>query len=87
MVVRTPPLGAQDRSSAGQRAAHHVDGQRHRAALSNAVPGVLEPDDLVAVESLALADDGAQHGIQPGAVTATGEDSDAHEVDGRAFHR
>ena len=43
---------------------------RRRAAswsrVMHAVPGVEEPEDLVAVDRLALADDGPDDGVQPG---------------------
>ena len=47
------------------------------------VPGVEEADDLVAVDPLALAHDGPDHGIQPRAVAAAGEDADSHRVERR----
>ncbi len=47
----------------------------------DAVPGVLEADDLVAVEALPFAHDGAQHRVQAGTIAATGEDSDTHQCE------
>ena len=79
VVVGAPPLGAEHGAALGQRAAHDVDGERHRAALADAVPGVEEADDLVAVVALALAHDGAEHRVEPGAVAAAGQDPDTHE--------
>ena len=48
-----------------------------------------KPIDLVAVDPLALADDGPDHGVQPGAVAAAGEDADSHagERSGRRDRR
>ena len=50
----------------------------HRAPLAHAVPRVEEADQLVAVDPLALADDGPDHGVEPGAVASAGEDPDSH---------
>ena len=83
-VERAAPLGAEHRAAARQRAAHRLDRQRHRAPLAHAVPGVEEADELVAVDPLALAHDGPDHGVQTGAVAATGEDADSHRAERRA---
>ena len=82
-VERAAPLGAEHRAAARQRAAHRLDRQRHRAPLAHAVPRVEEADELVAVDPLALAHDGPDHGVQPGAVAAAGEDADSHRVERR----
>jgi hypothetical protein len=81
-VERAAASGAEHRAAAGQHAAHRLDGERQGAALHHAVPRIAEPDDLVAVLALALADDGAQHRVQAGAVAPTGQHSDSH---GRAY--
>ena len=77
-VERAAPLGAEHGAAPRQRAAHRLDRQRHRPPLAHAVPGVEEADELVAVDALALAHDGADDGVQAGAVAATGEHADAH---------
>ena len=61
----------------GQHAAERADVERHRRAAHDAVPGVDEPEDLVAVVRLALADDGADDGVQAGAVAASRHHTDA----------
>ena len=70
--------GAQDGAAARQDAAHRGDVERHGDALERALPSVAESDEFVAVLLGALADDGADDGIETGAVAATGEDSDSH---------
>ena len=45
-------------------------------ALHQPVPAVLDPDDLVPVRSATRGDDRADHGVQPGAVAAAGQDPD-----------
>ena len=56
------------------------DVERHRAALDDAAPAVEEPDELVAVDGLALAHHGTDDRVEPRAVAATGEQSDSHRV-------
>ena len=73
-----PRLVPEHRAAPGQRAAHRLDGQRHRLAGPDAVPRVEEADDLVAVDTLALAHDGPDDGVQPRAVAAPGEHTDSH---------
>ena len=77
-VERAAPLGAEHGAAPRQRTAHRLDRQRHRPPLEHPVPGVEEPDELVAVGALALAHDGPDDGVQAGAVPASREDSDAH---------
>ena len=77
-VERAPPLRAEHRAAPRQRAAHRLHGERDRAPLAHAVPRVEEADQLVAVDALALADDGPDHRVQPWAVAATGEHADTH---------
>ena len=48
--------------------------------LERALPAVAEADELAAVHLDALADDGADDGVEPGAVAASGEHSDAHAL-------
>ena len=54
-----------------------VDG----AAFTDPVPRVEESDHLVAVDPLADADRGPDHGVEAWAVTTTGQDSYAHASD------
>ena len=65
-----PPFGNMPRSE------RHVE--VHRAAVQHTVPRVEEADQLVAVDLLALADDGPDDGVESGAVAAAGEDADTH---------
>ena len=65
-----PPRGRMPRTSG--------DAQRHGQALERALPAVAEPDELVAVDPDALADDGPDDRVQAGAVAAAGQHSDAH---------
>ena len=55
-----------------------ADGELDRLALDHAPPAVTEPDQLVAVHAFALADDGADHRVEPRTVAAAGEHPDAH---------
>ncbi len=48
------------------------------ARVITPVPGVEEPEDLVAVDGLALADDGPDDGVEPGAIAASGQHTDSH---------
>ena len=50
----------------------------HVLVLEHALPPVEEPDDLVAVDGGAGEHHGPDHGVQPGAVPAAGQDPDAH---------
>ena len=69
---------AEDGAAAGQDAAHLGDAQRHRHAAERAGPTVAEADELVAVDTDSLADDGADHSVQSRAVAATGQYPNAH---------
>ena len=66
VVVRAAPLGAEQRAASRQHPAQRADVELQVAPLEHTVPGVEEADDLVAVVDLALADDGADHRVQPG---------------------
>jgi hypothetical protein len=46
--------------------------------VHDAVPGIQEADDLIAVDHFAFSDDSADDSIEAGAISATGEDSDTH---------
>ena len=79
VVVGASPLGAEHGAALGERAAHGVDGEGDGAPFAHAVPGVGEADDLVTVVALALAHDGAEHRVEPGAVASAGQDPDTHD--------
>ena len=64
----------------GQDPAHLLDAELAGEALERALPAVAEADELEAVLLDALADDGADDGVEPGAVAASGEDSDSHAI-------
>ena len=66
------------RAAARQGAAQLLDAERHEATLEHALPPVEEPDELVAVDALALASDGAHDRVEPGAVTTAGEHGHSH---------
>ena len=78
VVEGAATTGAQHGAAAGEHAPHRLDRERQRATLHDTVPGVREAHDLVAVVTFALADDGAEHGVEPGAVAPSGEHSDTH---------
>ena len=78
-LERVGPAGAEDRAAAGQDAADLVDAEGHGLALERTPPAVPEADELVAVDADTLADDGADHGVESGAVSAAGQDTDAHQ--------
>ncbi len=71
---------AEDRAAARQDAAHLGHAERHRDVLERALPAVPEPDELVAVDADALADDGADHRVQAGAVAPAGQHTDSHRA-------
>ena len=48
--------------------------------LQRPAPAVAVADELVALDADALADDGADHRVQPGTVATAGEHSDAHRA-------
>src|SRR5262249_1852268 len=87
VVEGAAPLGAEEGAAARQHPPQRADVEGHRALLQDAVPGVRAADDLVAVDGPALADDGADDGVAPGAVAAAGEDPHAHPRHGRACDR
>ncbi len=69
---------AQDGAATGQDAAHLGDAQLARHVLQWPAPSVAEADEVEAVVGDSLADDGPDDRIEPRAVTATGQHSDAH---------
>src|ERR1700729_2313385 len=69
---------AEDRAAERQDAADGLHVQRDGVALQRAAPAVPEPDEFVIELLRSAADDGADDRVQPGAVTATGENSDSH---------
>ena len=80
-LERVGPRGAEDGAAARQDAAALLGMPSSMvSALERALPAVAVADELVAVHLDALADDGADDGVEAGAVAASGEDSDAHAV-------
>ena len=78
VVVGAAAPGAEQRAARGQHAAQRTNVERHRAPLAHTVPRVEEPDELVAVDHLALADDGADDRVEPWTVAATCQNADTH---------
>ena len=70
--------GAEDGSAEGQDVAATLGAEGHGVAFHDARPAVAEADDLVAVLALALGDDGANDGVQAGAIASAGQDSHTH---------
>lgn len=70
--------GAENRAAAGEDAAHRVEVQLAVVAFQEAFPAVVEADDLVAVVHHRAVHDGADDGVQAGAVAAGGQDTNAH---------
>src|SRR5690606_35009050 len=57
-----------------------LDVERHPAVLQHTAPTVGEADDLVLVHALGLADHGADHCVEPGAVAAARQHTYAHRT-------
>ncbi len=72
------PRGAEDGAAAGEDAAHRVQVQLAVVALQEALPPVVEADDLVAVVHHGAVHDGPDDSVQTGAVSAGGEHANAH---------
>ena len=87
VVERTPPLRAQQGAAAGQHPPQGADVEGHGALLQHPVPGVQEADDLVPVDGLPLAHDGADHRVETGAVTPTRQHTHTHDRHGRGCLR
>ena len=79
-IERTPASSPEHGAAAREHPAHRLDRERDGAPLTNAVPGVEESDHLVAVVAFGLAHDGADHGVESGAVASAGEHADSHPV-------
>ena len=69
--------GAQDRPAARQNAADRLDIERHRQAVHQSAPAAHDADAFEVMDGDARAHDGAQDGIQAGAVAAAGQDADS----------
>src|ERR671936_421298 len=72
--------GAEDGPTARQDAARGLDRELLVRVLERAAPAVAEADDRVAIAVDSLAHDGTDHRVEAGAVTAAGEDPDAHRA-------
>jgi hypothetical protein len=77
-LERVGARGPQDGAPARQDAAALLDAERHRQALERALPAVAVADELEAVGLHPLADDGPDHRVEAGTVTASREHSDPH---------
>ncbi len=77
-LVRDEP---QDRPATRQDPARRLDRELLVGVLERAAPAVAEADDGVPVAVDPLAHDGADHGVQPGTVAASGEHPDPHSRD------
>src|SRR5690606_14516742 len=77
-VLGADPGGAEDGAAAGEDAADRVEVQLEVVALQEALPAVPETDDLVAVVDDGTVHDRPDDGVQPGAVAAGREDTNAH---------
>ena len=75
-LVRVRPRRADDRPAARQDPTHLARGQRSEVVLDEPAPSVRDADDLVPPVE-APSRDGANHGVEPGAVAAAREDADA----------
>ena len=78
-LERVGAAGAEDGAAARQDAAALLRSPSvHGQALERALPAVAVADELEAVHADALADHRPDHGVEAGAVAASGEHSDAH---------
>ena len=77
VVVRVVARGAEHRAAEVQRAAHVVRRQGDHVAVDDAAPAVAETHEGVAVQG-ALLDHCSDQGVEPWAVSASGEDAYAH---------
>src|SRR5262249_17835527 len=76
---RIHPAGPEDRAAPMEDARRVLPGGREDPVLEEALPPVPEPHPLEAV-ILGRADDGADDGIETGAVAAAGQHGDSHEL-------
>src|SRR4029079_12801584 len=76
--VRIAARRAEDGAPALQDPAHVAPLERSDVAVHQPVPAVQDPDHLDAVRRHGAADDGADDGVQPGAVAAGREDAVEH---------
>jgi hypothetical protein len=68
----------EDRATAGEDAGRMGDAERLGRVVEEAAPPVLDADELHPVGADPAADHPADHRVQPGAVTATGQDAQTH---------
>jgi hypothetical protein len=80
LLEHVGPGGAEDRPAAMQDAARALVGQLHRVGGEYAGPAVAEADELVSVRVDPLAHDGADDGVEAGAVPASGQKSDSSHI-------
>ena len=77
-LVRVGAGRSEDRPAAVQDPARAVQRQVDGLVLEHAGPAVAEAHELVAAEVVALADDGADDRVEPGAVAAAGKHTNSH---------
>ena len=70
--------GAKDGAAALEDAAGGLEVERHRFVVDDAAPAFHEADELIAVVVDAFAHNGANDGVQAGAVSASGKHSNPH---------
>ncbi len=75
---RLDPGGAQDRAAAGQDASDVVSGQLVGGPLHHAPPAVAEPEDRGRQLVVRMSDHRADRGVQPGAISTAGEQTQSH---------
>ncbi|MEY4601526.1 MAG: hypothetical protein RLZZ201_1217, partial [Actinomycetota bacterium] len=80
IIERTPATRAKDRAAFGQDASHLADVQYFVALLQHSVPRVVEAEHTVSANSVRLAHDCSDDGVQPGAITAAGQDTYVHYI-------
>ena len=71
--VGVGPRSSEDRASPGQNAARGLEIERRGLALDHATPAVPVAKKLMAVGALSLANRRPDHGVESGAVAATGQ--------------
>src|SRR5215207_1530251 len=80
LFERIGPRGAEDRPAARQDAADLGDAELPAVPLERSPPAVPVADELVAILLHSLPHDRSDHGVQPRAVAASGENAYPHAV-------
>ena len=74
-LERIEPRRREDRPAPGKDPPAHRHVERHRVVLDDALPAVMEPDDVVAVGDRGATDDRPDGRVEAGTVSAAGKDS------------